>query len=436
MTGIGHSGMMKQNQKMRITDPYLKERVKLSGEQRSGGGWFIGLILLGILVGGGYYFYPQIQSYTKPMVEQIQQQIAKLTAKDETSKPIDTASNENNTPPPVTTSEITQPTTETVEIAENSETLAPVEIVTAEQETQSEKTVTSLPEVAEREKTPLKDVPLTTALPHETPQDVLAKPAPPPQQAEAETEEVKKVTAEIEELVSKANQQLRRTRLTKPEGDNAYETYQALLELDTEKANEILTSIVDLYQQEAQNNLKEGWIAYPVNRNAMLTYQRLQEIAPDHEGTKNLLKDILLALKARVDMHLERNNIFEPANDNAYINAGLMYSAAPQHEITQASLATVEQRMLEIADRQIAQKKFTTPEDDSAYKTYQTMLKMNPNSVKAKQAVQALATRYYDLALKRKRQGRETAALSLIERGLGIDPEHEKLNRLKQQLEN
>ncbi|MCV6638089.1 hypothetical protein [Candidatus Albibeggiatoa sp. nov. NOAA] len=483
--------MIKQNQKMKITDPYLKERVRLSGEKRSGGGWFIWLLLLAGLGGGGYYFYPQLKPHVQPLVAEVQQQIEALTKSESSAEPVKVASNtgaaaENtdiqtepaisqpeskpiepvidetvatpkeqvdasntetiattsNTAPPtqeaIPTVVKPEPIVETVARPEVEKTVKPVEKKPVEAVAQPESANTvkaPAPEQeAKPEKTPLSEVAVTTALPHEMPADTKQPVAAKPEVIESKPELTPQQQAQVKRLVSKAKVQLRRLRLTRPEGDNAYATYQALQKLDQEKANEVLTSIVDWYQAEAQKNLKEGWIAYPKNRNAMIVYQRLQKLAPEHEGTKNLLKEILLALKARVDIHLERDNITKPKNDNAYVNARLMYNTAPQHEITQASLADVEKRMLEIADRQIARKKFTTPEDDSAYQTYKIMLRMNPESENAKQAIVALATRYYDLAKKRQRQGRITAAKSLVERGLSIDPEHERLNALQQVL--
>lgn len=486
---------MMKNQKMKITDPYLKERVKLSGETRSGKGWLIWLMLLAILGGGGYYFYPQLQPHVQPLLAQAQEQITTLMEKatseqlpaeeptptvvaanqnleaandvakpaqvvteteaqpqnSETAEPETSQPQEMATPPvpvkkPEPVSESSMETVATSKPEARNVTESQPVVVVVDQPSEDTTTKTSNSKKPAIEKTPLSEVAVTTALPHETPIEATTQPNQPEvsttdksieQAAQpAKPELTTQQKNQVKRLMSKAKVQLRRLRLTKPSGDNAYETYQALQKLDEEKANEVLTSIVAWYQTEAQKNLKEGWIAYPVKRNAMLIYQRLQKLAPEHEGTKKLLADILTALKARVDIHLERNNILKPKNDNAYVNAKLMYNAAPQHEITQASLDDVEKRMLRIADRQIAQRKFTTPEDDSAYQTYLTMLKMNPDSQNAKQAIEALATRYYDLAMKRKRQGRKTAAISLMERGLGIMPEHEKLNQLKQELGN
>jgi hypothetical protein len=445
---------MKQNQRMKITDPYLKERVQLSGEQRSGMGWLFWLIVLASLGGGGYYFYPQIEPHVQPVIAQIEQQASALMA--ETPEPTKVGDNNNEstqetiesvtpssnneivaeTPEPVETSqaqqaEIVEAPDESIEESSSEpETIEEQQNSTVATTEQMETVTETVEESTEAQKTPLSEVAVTTALPHETPMGVVKPP-----QAKSEVESAEQ-QAQVESLLSQAQVQLRRLRLTKPKGDNAYETYQALQALDEEKANEVLTSIVEWYQQEGQKNLQEGWIAYPTNNNAMLIYERLYKLAPEHEGTKQLMRDILLALKGRVDIHLERDNILEPANDNAYINARLMYQADPKHDITQTALETVEKRMVQIAERQIAQKKFTTPEEDSAYNTYQTMLKMNPDSQLAKKGIETLANRYYELALKRKNQRRESSALILIERGLAVSPEHEKLNRLKQQLEN
>ncbi|MEK7989821.1 MAG: hypothetical protein VSS52_002345 [Thiotrichaceae bacterium] len=476
--------MMKKNQKMKITDPYLKERIQMAGEQSSGMGWFIWLFFIALIGGSGYYFYPQIKPHVQPLVTQVQQQvqeqISAFTAESKpaaTIEPVNTANTTvekaetsietNQTESQAINDEVKVVTSEkTPEPEKNpaldvSETMAAKPSDSAQTTNTSEQAAKSTPTISKPETTELaatetkpetnapitestptslSKVAVTTALPHEMPTDVktIAK-TEAKTEAKTDTKPVAELTpqqqAEVKKLMSKAEVQLRRLRLTKPENDNAYSTYQDLKKLDEQKANEVLTSIVTWYQKDAQKNLKEGWIAYPADRNAMVIYERLQKLAPKHEGTAKLLEDILLALKERVDIHLDRNNILKPKNDNAYINARLMHNAAAQHEITQASLANVEQRMLKIADKQIAQKKFTTPEDDSAYQTYQIMLKMNPESTKAKQAIENLATRYYNLALKRKGQGRKTSALSLVERGLAIDAEHKKLQNLKQQLE-
>lgn len=397
--------IMRKNSKMKITDPYLKERVHISGEPKKSRTWLIWLLLIAIIAGGGYYFYPQIQPHAAPVIAQIQVQIQQLQQ-------------------------------QLIAVFEKEEVVETIESTE----------ITPEPVIALPDESAVAEIPVTTILPHETPTEIISEvseelnPEPP---AEVEVAEPAPEpdnnlnSAQITELVEQAQVQIRRQRFTQPEGDNANATYQALLQLGAkEQAEQILNSMLEWYETEIQQNITDGRIAFPVDRNAALVYRSLAEIAPEHPTTAKLLENILLALKTRVDLHLQRDNVFTPRNDNLHINVKLMYDVAADHPITQASIAEAEAKMLALATQQIAQRKYTTPAEDSAYNTYSVMLRMNPGSLQAKKGLKELADIYYDLANQRIRQNRRAGALTLIERGLGVDPEHEQLLALQQRLNN
>nr|MDQ2696852.1 hypothetical protein [Pseudomonadota bacterium] len=67
-------------------------------------------------------------------------------------------------------------------------------------------------------------------------------------------EENRQQTEDIDRLLAKAEQQWQEKRLTRPFGDNAYETYRQILRLDPDNsaAREGVARIVAYYEEQAQ----------------------------------------------------------------------------------------------------------------------------------------------------------------------------------------
>lgn len=237
--------------------------------------------------------------------------------------------------------------------------------------------------------------------------------------------------ATAKKLLAQAETQLSKLRLTSPEGDNAYETYQKLLSIAADDAQIVLDKIIDWYIIKGNEYLKANQFTEPTDRNAYAIYQKVTEIEPHNERAKTLLTIMLDTLYKRAEAQQSQNNITEPAGNNLYVTYQELVKIAPTEPKVQELAKKIVLPLLEKADKQMAQKKYTTPEDDNALFTYQEVLVLFPDNQPALAGLNKIVEQYYELALKKQKKGAKESALEMIERGLSIDSDNEKLLELK-----
>ena len=100
--------------------------------------------------------------------------------------------------------------------------------------------------------------------------------------------------SEVDNLLMKAQQQFDVKHLTQPAGDNAWEIYQKVLQLDpnNQRAQEGLQRIAQRIESMAQDRQKNGDLL-----TSMAIIEEGLRVMPDHSG--------LLALKEEINQHLE-----------------------------------------------------------------------------------------------------------------------------------
>ncbi len=183
-------------------------------------------------------------------------------------------------------------------------------------------------------------------------------------------------------LLAKAKTQLAKAQFTSPKGDNAYETYQALVKTAPQQAQPILDKIVAWYFKQTKKYISINKLTQPKRGNAYDKYQQLKEIAPEHQSTQVLLTQIVKLLHKK-------------------------------------------------AKRQMRRQFYTTPENNNAVRTYRHIVNISPNDAIANNALTEIAKKYYKWAISRKNQGRYKASLNYIEKGLQAKPDDTELNELK-----
>ncbi len=241
-------------------------------------------------------------------------------------------------------------------------------------------------------------------------------------------------SAQIERLLTKANTQIRRTRLTSPQGDNAYETYQALLKVAPQQAQSVLDAIIAWYYEQGQKYLSQDRLTRPKPNNAYHMYQKIHELAPQHPSATALWQSIMSQLQYQFDQQFQQGQFLTPPRDNAYATYQEIRLIAPQSHNSQQLLDKIIEQLFVEAERQLAEQKYTTPSNDNAADTYQKILTITPNNIKAQQGIQTIIQKYYQWALRRYRQGRYKASSIWLERGLHLAPDDPKLQQLKQDI--
>ncbi|MEZ5672138.1 MAG: hypothetical protein R3E08_07020 [Thiotrichaceae bacterium] len=357
------------------TDSVLQDRMKISHRHRVATEKPIALMVLIIgLIGGGWYLYAQSSSPT-PVIEQVQQ-VAAVP--------------ENVTPPPTTPAAPTLTTT------------------------------------------PVKP---TTPKPESVPQPAPETPAP-VLQTQAVVPTVAPKAVNKEELLARAKLQISRTRLTLPAGDNAYETYQALVKISPTDAAQILDAIAQWHYEQGTKFIKQDKLTSPSHGgNAYQFYEKMKELIPEHPDTQKLLDDILQGFEVRAKKQIKSNNVLSPEKNSAYATCKEMAQLAPDHKTVKSCLNQVANELLVKAKKQVADKLYMTPANNNALDTYQKILSLVPDHAQAQAGLKSLAREYYKLALKTKREKRLEISKDMTEKGLQINPQDSKLLELKKQLE-
>lgn len=219
------------------------------------------------------------------------------------------------------------------------------------------------------------EAPANSAEKEEAPKPTLIaeapKPAPVAEASEAITEAPK--VDPIEVLLRNAERQLVEFQLSRPEGDNAYETYQALERLDTAKAETLFEQILQRYRDYAQGQIEEGNIV-----SAASTYRTLRELDKDAQISPLLEKDVLLAWQKQA-RDARKNGHLDDGQGSAFNIIRAMRKLSPEHELTQATQQEALKALENTAARQVKRKRYTTPKEDNAYLTYQRILRLEPD---------------------------------------------------------
>lgn len=243
-------------------------------------------------------------------------------------------------------------------------------------------------------------------------------------------------STQITRLLAQAQSQLKLTRLTSPQGDNAYETYQTLRKIAPPEADSILDSIIAWYYEQGQKYLQRGRLTGTPENNAYQMYQKIKAIAPKHPSAAQLLQGIIEQLQQQFDKQFQRQQFLTPVDHNAYTTYRELLEVAVHPQDTQSLRNKIVKQLLLEAERQITEKKYITPKQDNAVDTYQKILAIAPKQVEAQQGIQKIVQEYYQKALQEQREEHYRNSLIWVKRGLKIAPDDPQLNQLKQDLEN
>ena len=218
---------------------------------------------------------------------------------------------------------------------------------------------------------------------------------------------------DIQLLQQKAARQLANIYLTEPKGNNAYETYQQILALDpnNSQAHTGMSNIVDAYEKLAISVKKQ-------KEKSLAFIQKGLSINPTHAG--------LLRLKQQLTQPEKETPVHPPVQPITQIVQvqPIVSNENSQEDQLQALLT-------------LAQQQFNAKRLEAAAYTYQNILALEKNNVRAKQGLDNIVQHYEQLARKAYQAQQLSKSLGYIEKALNIHPNHTSLvilqNKIKQQ---
>ncbi|MGQ0593910.1 MAG: protein kinase domain-containing protein [Gammaproteobacteria bacterium] len=287
------------------------------------------------------------------------------------------------------------------------------------------------------------------------------------------------------ELLAQAKGHLQEARLIESKGDNAFDTYNAVLLLDrnNREAREGLTRISQRLTEDAESARQTG----ALERSLALIDQGLR-VDPEGSGF-HTLKDAVAEEKralgekhrrlvaqwlARAQGQFQSGRLTTPPGDNAFETyrmllavvpgqsealAGLeqiaerfvqLAEAAQEPGNVEASLALIDQglqavpghaRLAELrttlgsgqveairgllgkAEQQLVASRLTAPKGDNALETYQQILALDPGNGRGRDGLETIARHFHALAQDRQRAGDLQGALAFVDEGLKVQPE-------------
>lgn len=199
---------------------------------------------------------------------------------------------------------------------------------------------------------------------------------------------------QIEALLVQAEQRFAAGQLIEPEQDSAEHYFNQILAIDDDSSEalaglqRIREARIKVFTDLAEQRLADGLLTEPSEDNADFYYRQALAIDPQHAGALDGLSRVL-----------------------------------------QARIA----RYLALAEQSIADKRLLTPEDDSAVFYYRQILALQADNAAALAGLLRVAELYRDLAKDAYARFNFPLALSMIERGLEVQPEHAELLQMQRE---
>jgi len=212
-------------------------------------------------------------------------------------------------------------------------------------------------------------------------------------------------TQRINDLLAKAQARLQTQRYTRPDGDSARDLFRQVQALDPDNPT-------------AQTGLRQ--IARHFEQQARAFY-RAGEFGPS-------LEQIEQGLTARPDDTplLELQATVREKQRTQEIQASLLDKLSPDQKQNIGEL-------LRQAERQLWSNRLTQPAGNNAYESYQAVLELEPNNLRALAGLRRIGDGYANLAQRQLDRGDISRGLEFIREGLAIVPDHAELQRLLQQ---
>ncbi len=213
----------------------------------------------------------------------------------------------------------------------------------------------------------------------------------------------------IAALLERSEQQFAKQQLMAPEHDNAWESYQKVLDLEPAhpKALAGIEKIKDTLVLWAKQEIKQDNY-----QQAAYHYRKALEACPDDQGIIEALRDI-------DKKELSEKNLNVPVVKMA---------------VTEKEKYQIEQLLMQ-ADRQLSEKKLMTPVDDNAWLSYKKILALDPDHQRAIEGIDKINETYKLWARNELKKGSFKHAAFLLQKALQISPDDTDIQSMLAKIE-
>jgi len=188
----------------------------------------------------------------------------------------------------------------------------------------------------------------------------------------------------------------------------------------------------------ADKQIKAQKYTTPKNNNAFDTYQAALELVPDHVGASEGLRNLAEKYVQMANKHLDNKKLQSAKNA---VNRG--EKVLPKYpawkklreKIQQVqNLSNPKAELISRAKEQLKVGQLTRPSGDNAYETFQQLQAQFPDDPYGKSGIYTIADRYVELAEEQRQAGQLQNSMALINEGLALVPNHANLQKLKREV--
>ncbi len=208
----------------------------------------------------------------------------------------------------------------------------------------------------------------------------------------------------------------------------------------TKKQAEKLTLISALFKQ-AEQQIKRSDLTKPINNNAYKSYQEIVALDKKNVLAKDGIQKVLSQLNAQTQKALFEKNYSTALKTNedllALSSEGV--SDDPSYKIAiftaNETKTNIINKILAIAEKQRKVQKLTKPDGDNAFESYYTVLQIYPNNMGALNGLNDLKAQYHEVAKATLTARNTDQTLIIISEGLKAFPNDQLLMLLKSNAE-
>ena len=175
-------------------------------------------------------------------------------------------------------------------------------------------------------------------------------------------------------------------------------------------------------QNQVEHQIEQQQAALAAEQEAMQLYQQAQQ-----QRQQNQLDTALNLLQEAQNLKPDEPQFIALRNEITAIQK--------KAELERQLKAQVAQ-WLEQARDQFNRLQLTTPEGNNAYETYQQILAQDPDNQDAKEGIEKIAAKYYELADQAQVSGETDKVVDYLDRGLAVQPDNSDLLALQKRIQN